>query len=257
MTQTVFKPVKQEKLSVKIANQLKEHILEGKIKPGEILPPERKLMELLNVSRPSLREALKSLVGMGFLEITQNNRTIVKHLAASRFIDPFDHLLKEDVRTVFELVEVRKAIESWNAYYAAKRASEEDIAILQESVEYIKTHLEDEQDIKGDVDADFHMAIARATQNKIQMHMMFSISDVLRQYICTHYGRISKQDIYEQHAAVVEAISEHDQDKARMAMLEHIDYVDKKVKESLTENAAIVKKRDLDVPLSRLKAGRS
>lgn len=251
MTQSIFKPVKQEKLAVKIANQLKELILEGKIKPGEIMPPERKLMELLNVSRPSLREALKALVGMGFLEITKNNRTIVKHLASNRFIDPFDHLLKEDVRTVFELVEVRKAIESWNAYYAAKRATEDDIRVLNESLEYIKTHLEDDKDIKGEVDADFHMAIAKATQNKIQMHMMFSISDVLRKHICTHYGKISKQDVYDQHVAIVKAISEHDQDRARMVMLEHIDYVDKKVKESLAETASIGKQAGVDLLVSQ------
>ena len=250
MSHSIFKPVKQEKLSVKIANQIKELILEGKIKPGQIMPPERTLMELLNVSRPSLREALKSLVGMGFLEITQNNRTIVKHLASSRFIDPFDHLLKEDVRTVFELVEVRKAIESWNAYYAAKRATEEDIQSITGNLELIHSHLNDEQDILGDMDAEFHMTIARATQNKIQMHMMFSISDVLRQYICTHYEKLVKSDIYYQHAAVVKAITEHDQEQARMAMLEHIDYVDRKVRESLIEKVDKGGLRQhLDMPL--------
>jgi GntR family transcriptional repressor for pyruvate dehydrogenase complex len=250
MPQSIFKPVKQEKLSVKIANQIKELILEGKIKPGQVMPPERKLMELLNVSRPSLREALKSLVGMGFLEITQNNRTIVKHLAASRFIDPFDHLLKEDVRTVFELVEVRKAIESWNAYYAAKRATDEDIAALNSNLELIRSHLEDNEDILGDMDAEFHMAIARATQNKIQMHMMFSISDVLRQYICTHYEKLVKATIYDQHAEVVKAIQARDQEQARMAMLEHIDYVDRKVRESLIEKVDQGGLRQhLDMPL--------
>ena len=250
MPQSIFKPVKQEKLSVKIANQIKELILEGKIKPGQVMPPERKLMELLNVSRPSLREALKSLVGMGFLEITQNNRTIVKHLAASRFIDPFDHLLKEDVRTVFELVEVRKAIESWNAYYAAKRATGGDIEALNSNLELISSHLEDNEDILGDMDAEFHMAIARATQNKIQMHMMFSISDVLRQYICTHYERLVKATIYDQHAEVVKAIQARDQEQARMAMLEHIDYVDRKVRESLIEKVDQGGLRQhLDMPL--------
>lgn len=250
MTQSIFKPVKQEKLSVKIANQIKELILEGKIKPGQIMPPERKLMELLNVSRPSLREALKSLVGMGFLEITQNNRTIVKHLAATRFIDPFDHLLKEDVRTVFELVEVRKSIESWNAFHAAKRASQDDVQSLKGNLKLMQSHLKDDQDILGDMDAEFHMAIARATQNKIQMHMMFSISDVLRQYICIHYEKLVKTEIYEQHEAIVKAIADQDQEQARMAMLEHIDYVDKKVQESLIEKVDKGGLRQhLDMPL--------
>ena len=70
MEKQIFKPIKQEKLSAKIVNQIKTLIVDGELKPGDPLPPEREFMKLLNVSRPSIREALKSLVGMGFLETT-------------------------------------------------------------------------------------------------------------------------------------------------------------------------------------------
>ena len=117
MEKQIFKPIKQEKLSAKIVNQIKSLIVDGQLRPGDPLPPERELMKLLNVSRPSIREALKSLIGMGFLETTQGNRTVVKSLAAGRMLDPLQNLLQDDISIVFQIIEVRKAIEAWNAYY--------------------------------------------------------------------------------------------------------------------------------------------
>ena len=128
MVRPSFEPIKQEKISTKIAEQIKSLIVKGELKPGDVLPPERELVKVFKVSRASLREALKSLTGMGFLEITQTHRTIVKSLAAGRITEPLDQLIKEDIHTVFELIEVRKAIETWNAYYAAVRAGDEDVA---------------------------------------------------------------------------------------------------------------------------------
>ena len=58
MVSPVFKPIKQEKVSQKVANQIKSLIVDGKLRPGDVLPPERELIGLFNVSRPSLREAL-------------------------------------------------------------------------------------------------------------------------------------------------------------------------------------------------------
>ncbi|MCJ7830614.1 MAG: FadR family transcriptional regulator, partial [Desulfobacterales bacterium] len=173
MVKPIFKPIKQEKLSVKIASQIKTLIIEGDLKPGDPLPPERELIRLLSVSRPSLREALKSLVGMGFLETTQGNRTIVKSLASGRILEPLHHLMQDDIRIVFELIEVRKAIETWNAYYAALRATAGDIRRLEENVSGMRVKLRQNLPSLEQDDADFHLAIAEATHNKVQTHIMF------------------------------------------------------------------------------------
>ena len=72
--------------------KIKSLIKEGDLKPGDALPPERELVKVFNVSRASLREALNSLTGMGFLEMSQKQRTVVKSLASGRMtacIDPF------------------------------------------------------------------------------------------------------------------------------------------------------------------------
>lgn len=229
----IFKPIKQEKLSVKIANQIKTLIIEGELKPGDPLPPERELMGLLNVSRPSIREALKSLVGMGFLETSKGNRTIVKSLASGSILEPLHHLLQDDITFVFQLIEARKAIESWNAYYAAKRASNSDIVRLERNVESMRCQLEDDDFSFEKEDADFHLFISEATHNKVQTHIMFTIYDIIKNSLGQYYGNFNHYKIFEQHFEVVKAIKAKDSELARSKILEHLDYVESRVRKAV------------------------
>ena len=230
MVSPKFKPIKQEKISAKIVAQIKSLIKEGDLKPGDALPPERELVKVFNVSRASLREALNSLAGMGFLEMSQKHRTIVKSLASGRMTEPLHLLIKDDIKTVFELLEVRKAIETWNAYHAAKRAKDDDIARLEKSLDLMRTKIEQRISAVED-DADFHLAMAEATHNKVQTHLMFSIYDLLKESLGGYYESIRMQDIYDQHCKVVEAIKKRDPDLASRRMQEHLDYVESRVKE--------------------------
>ncbi|MBW2338136.1 MAG: FadR family transcriptional regulator [Deltaproteobacteria bacterium] len=230
MVSPKFKPIKQEKISTKIVAQIKSLIKEGDLKPGDALPPERELVKVFNVSRASLREALNSLAGMGFLEMSQKHRTIVKSLASGRMTEPLHLLIKDDIKTVFELIEVRKAIETWNAYHAAERAKDDDIARLEKSLDLMRTKIEQRISVVED-DADFHLAMAEATHNKIQTHLMFSIYDLLKESLGGYYKSIRMQDIYNQHCKVVEAIKKRDPDLASRRMQEHLDYVESRVKE--------------------------
>ena len=225
-----FQPIKQEKISTKIAEQIKTLINNGELKPGDALPPERELVKVFSVSRASLREALNTLAGMGFIEMSHKHRTIVKSLAAGRMTDPLHHLLKEDIQTVFELIEVRKAIESWSAYNAAQRATPGDIANLEKSLESMRVKIERGISVVED-DANFHVAISEATHNKIQTHLMFSIYDILKESLGKYYENIKMQDIYEQHCRVVAAIKKRDSALASRRMHEHLDYVETNVKE--------------------------
>jgi GntR family transcriptional repressor for pyruvate dehydrogenase complex len=231
MEKHIFKPIKQEKLSAKIVNQIKTLIVDGELKPGDPLPPEREFMKLLNVSRPSIREALKSLVGMGFLETTQGNRTVVKSLAADRMLGPLHHLLQDDINIIFEIIEVRKAIEAWNAYYAARRATPEDIDRLEENIESMRIKMENGGLILEEEDADFHLAISEATHNNLQTHIMFTIYDILKNSIGKYFGDIDHNAVFRQHRNVVNAIKLGDSDLARERILEHLDYVESRLKE--------------------------
>lgn len=232
----MFKSIKHTKVSDEIVNQIKSLISEGMLKPGDRLPPERELIKEFGVSRPSLREALNSLVAMGFLEATQGNRTVVKSLVSDKIFEPLDNLLKEDMNTFFELLEVRKAIETWNAYFAAKRATSEDIARLEEIVESMRKTVEKGRDYPDREDADFHMALTLAAHNKIQTHVMYTLHGMLKEWIEKYYYKLmSKSDLnlLEQHVAILEAIKQKNSDLARARIFQHLEYVESRVREGM------------------------
>ena len=226
----MFESVKRAKVSDEVAKQIKALISEGKLKPGDRLPPERELIKQFGISRPSLREALNSLVTMGFLEVKQAKRTYVKSVTSGRMQDPLSLLIQTDTQKIHDLIEVRKAMEAWGAYYAAQRASEEDIERLEKILKEMKQAIENDQPW-GKEDADFHLAIAQATHNTIQIHLMSTIYDLLKESVAKIFtNHVKTKKLYQQHYRIFCAIKKHSPEKARKSTLEHLDYVESEVK---------------------------
>jgi GntR family transcriptional repressor for pyruvate dehydrogenase complex len=226
----MFKPIKQIRVSDEIVNQMKNLISEGTLKPGDQLPPERELIKEFGVSRPTLREALKSLVAMGFLEAKQAKRTFVKSMISERMQDPLSLLIKTDTQKIFDLIEVRKAMEAWSAFHAARRATEEDIKQLESIIKEMKEAFEKGRNWEKE-DADFHLAIAQATHNTIQTHIMSTIYDLLKESVARVFtDRAKVKKLLQQHYRIFTAIKNHSAEKARDRTLEHLDYVDSEVK---------------------------
>jgi GntR family transcriptional repressor for pyruvate dehydrogenase complex len=225
MEDHVFFAIEQKKVSAQIVDQVKTLISSGKLKPGDALPPERELMKVFNVSRPTLREALNTLSTMGFVQMAQRQRTRVKSLVPSNITEPLHRLLKEDINTSLELIESRSIIETGNARLAAKRATESDIARLEQCLEVMHNNL-DQVSSFTDEDADFHLAIAEATHNKIQAHLMFSIYDLLKEKVGLCYYDDEADLIFKQHSGIVDAIKQKDEAMAHIKMEEHLAYVE-------------------------------
>jgi GntR family transcriptional repressor for pyruvate dehydrogenase complex len=227
----MFKPIKHNKVSDEIVNQIKTQISEGMLKPGDRLPPERELVKEFGVSRPSLREALNTLVAQGFLGV-KGKRTFVKSVASESMQDPLSLLIKSDTQKIFDLIEVRKALETWNAYFAAKRATVDDIALLEELIESMKKTIEEHGTAFEEQDADLHLAIARATHNTLQAHLMFTIHDTLKEFIGRYYTIMrDDKNIFDQHTKIVEAIKNKAPDLARREVFRHLEYIESRVKE--------------------------
>jgi GntR family transcriptional repressor for pyruvate dehydrogenase complex len=241
MEDHVFRAIEQKKVSSQIVDQVKTLIASGKLKPGDTLPPERELMKVFNVSRPTLREALNMLSIMGFIQVSQRQRTKVKSLVPSNITEPLRHLLKEDIQTSLELIDARAIIETANAALAAERADEEDIARLEECIEKMRIKLR-ENDSLDNEDANFHLSIAEATHNKIQMHLMFSIYDLLKETVGLCYYDDEAQNIFKQHSKIVEAIKDKDPQCAKDSMDEHLSYIKSLVKRFFDKDNAEAKK---------------
>ena len=227
----MFKPIKHVKVSDEIVDQIRNLISQGKLIPGDRLLPERELIREFDVSRPSLREALNSLITMGFLEI-KGKRTYIKSVASESMQNPLSLLIKADTQKLFDLIEVRKAIEAWGAFLAAQRATEEDIKQLENIIEDMKKAYEQGQSWEKQ-DADFHLGMAQATHNTIQTHMMSTIYDLLRESMAKVFkDRAKVKKLLDHHQRIFNAIKNHSPDKAREKTLEHLSYVESEVKAS-------------------------
>jgi GntR family transcriptional regulator, transcriptional repressor for pyruvate dehydrogenase complex len=141
----MFKQVKVRHISEEVFEQTKSAILEGKVKPGEKLPTERELMKALGVSRLPIREALKLLSDIGLVETKQGGGSYVRSLLTDRVRDPLNYIMKDNAEKIFELLEVRKEIETGSAYCAAKRATEKEIEALMRIIDETKAYCDREK----------------------------------------------------------------------------------------------------------------
>ena len=112
-----FKPVTPKKISSQIADQIRESILAGEFAPGEKLPPGHELIRVFSVSRPSVREALNLLASMGLVTSYQGGGTVVRSLIDSRQGEALRDLIRTTLDRAIEVIEVRKCMESWAAFY--------------------------------------------------------------------------------------------------------------------------------------------
>ena len=196
---------------------------------------------MLGVSRPSVREAIMVLEAMGFLESRQGGGTFVKALTEGSIMDPLAKLIeKRDPAILHSLVEVRMGLESWSAYLAAQRADEKDIAELRRLY-----YVMEKQAARGgwdpEVDAEFHYAITSASHNSLQMHVLDSIHSLFHTTIQVALTEFYQQEghvklLLTQHREVMEAIADHDPERAREKMLVHLTMVEEKMAQLLDEH---------------------
>ncbi|QWV94770.1 FadR family transcriptional regulator [Geomonas oryzisoli] len=227
-----FTPIKPKKVSTQIAEQIRSSILAGEFNPGEKLPPERELAELFGVSRPSVREALNILTSSGLVETYQGGGTLVRSLVENSAAMPLTELIRIDGDRALDVIEVRKGMESWTAWYAATRALPEDIRRLEAVIEGMKKNLEDLKHSE-DFDAHFHMLVARATHNVVWSHMMQSIFEAMQEFQRDVWRAVylTEEDqrlLYNHHLKVYEMIRDRNAEGARDAMLEHLDFAQKR-----------------------------
>ena len=227
-----FKPVTPKKISSQIADQIRESILAGEFAPGEKLPPERELIRAFGVSRPSIRDALNLLAAMGLVASHQGGGTVVRSLIDSQQGKALSDLIRTTLDRAIEVIEVRKCLESWAAFYAAQRALPEDLRKMEEVLSLMKDNLIDMQSSE-DLDARLHVCIARASHNVIWLHMIQSLFEAMKEFQGGVWRVVyrTKKDyrlLYKHHVAIVVAICDRDADAARQAMLNHLGFAEQR-----------------------------
>ncbi len=223
-----FQKIPRERVADRVAQELLRLIATGGLAPGERLPGERQLADMMNVSRVSVRAALQQLKAQGFVSAVQGGGTRVIAAANER-----DSALAELVRVnrdnLYDLAEIRASIEVWAARRAAERGSAEQIAEIERHFE-LMTRPGRAARHKADDDLNFHMAIAKASGSAVYMHLMSVLGEILEEMFAYHRYRLQIGPEYDrlllrQHRAICLAITARDGEAAARATAEHLDTV--------------------------------
>jgi GntR family transcriptional regulator, transcriptional repressor for pyruvate dehydrogenase complex len=220
-----FEVVRRNKVYEEVAKQIERLILK-KLKPGDKLPSERELVDALQVSRSSIRDAIRSLELMGLVEARQGAGTIVRESSAESLVSPFANALKRRRELVSELLDFRKMLEPPLAGRAAARASAEEISEMEEILQR-----QEERQGQGDAaiaeDAEFHYNVALASGNSVVLKVLDILMDLLRETrerSLQVEGRPQKS--LAGHRRILAAIKRRDAEGAKAAMRRHIEDIE-------------------------------
>lgn len=221
-----FEPIKKTAIAEEISARLLFLIKEKQLKPGDRLPPERELAASMEVSRPSLREALRALAMMNVVETRQGDGTYITSLAPDLLVEPLDFVISLDDSAMHHLFEVRRLVEVGMASLAARRITDKQIDALE-------TLLAESRLVQDDplaflaVDLSIHETIAEAAGNPLLKRIMSSLSRLaLASRRRTGVMPQVRQRSVDDHRAIVAALRAHDDEAAAQAMLEHLDHVE-------------------------------
>lgn len=226
----MLEPVKRSRLYEEIVRQLTDLINNGTLKPGDRLPTERALALQLKVSRTAIREALRALEMMGFIESKVGEGTFVRAITMNNVISPFSSLLVQDERLMTELIEVRMLLETEIARLAAKRITPEKAKLIEASLAMMAEEID--QGVIGIVgDNAFHNALAQAADNTAMSKILSLCGDLLSKSRKTALTRMKDQRVgLAHHREIYLAVVEGDEDLAATMMKHHLSEAYKSVK---------------------------
>ena len=219
-----------------IVEEIKNKIIRGELKDGDMLESQDELAKSMQISRPSLREAFRRLQLMGLIESKHGCGTFIKTVQPKDFMSPISSFLPFDKKSAYELLEARLLLEGSVAALAAQKATKADIMALSDVLKRMDIAAE-HLDIKefARLDVEFHLLIAEGSRNQI----MFQVVNILRGLLQSLISRVfdrSSDNLAETflqtisfHKKIFESIKSRNVSMARNAMEEHIKDVQKKL----------------------------
>jgi len=217
--------LRRETLSEQVALQLLDHIRTQHLQPGMLLPSETRLCAEYSVSRQVIREALRALQGKGVLTIMNGRGAVVRPIDREAFSFVFARAIQIDTHSLFELMEVRLALEVECARLAATRRTTEDVAEMREVAAQMRLHLHDEG-AYGALDLTFHLLIARASRNAMLYHLLDSIreasSDAILAGLRSQRSEEQLHHMQESHEAILREVERRRPAAAGLIMEQHL-----------------------------------
>lgn len=221
-----LEPVRRTKVYEEVAVRLRRLIADGRVKPGDKLPPERELASALGVSRTSVRDAIRSLQVAGLLEPRQGEGTVIRELSAKTLVAPIASALLARRDLLADLLDVRKMIEPPMAREAARRATPDEVRQMEAILARQAARLE-AGGLAIEEDSAFHDMIARASRNQVVLKVIDVLMDLLREgRERSLQVRGRPQRSLRGHRQILEAIRRRDGDAAERTMLNHLEQIE-------------------------------
>ncbi len=236
----LFQPIKSERTFEKVSTRIKRLIFDGVLKPGDRLPSETDLAHQFDVSRQTIREALRILELSGFITVQKGGsggpliQTTILNTINDLFLDAF----RLEKVTTEELTLARFAIERVVMEYAIDGADDSDIQRLRENVQQARMKIENNL-VAVDENIEFHNLLAEASKNHVFVMVVGSITAVVREHTSRMTANLEGKDqtrAYSEsvlkskntvdiHEKIIEAIEAKDRKKARQLMESHLQEV--------------------------------
>lgn len=212
-----------------VANQaletIKQMIVRGEIKAGQRLPAQRDLAARLGVSRPSLRESIRALIALNILESRHGEGTFVSSLEPELLAEPIDFILQVNTNALIALFEARLALEAGVAALAAERATDLELAELEDFARLGRSKVHD-LDAFVQHDVEFHARLRKAARSPILASLLSSVSTlstVSRRH--TAQSATTRARALSDHEAMVKVLKARDPQAASKAMADHLQHV--------------------------------
>ncbi len=200
-----------------VVDRIKELLIEKKLKPGDMIPSEPVLATNLQVSRGSIREAMKILSAYGIVEVRRGAGTFISSSANQKNFDPLLFRILVSDPDYKSLIEIREMMERGIVDLIFRNADDEDLKRLDEAMnEFDTIESQDivDRELGDSADIEYHRIMGEITHNKIVSNIYNFIIDMFSPTINSSYG-------YRTHKAMHQAIMEKNYDEALEMVREH------------------------------------
>lgn len=218
-----FRTLKAERLSDRVVHEIIHMIETGILKPGDKLPTETVFAEELGVSRGILREALTILQSQGYISRKPKDGTYIRSL-------PEKNAVNESIIAMFkkatyrDLLEMRESLEQKAVELAIERAEDEEILEIEQMLS--KTGLTEER--SSLLDQDFHLRLAELSKNVLLINFINLYYDLIHEIAESSFKSVKRrEEVIDEHVRIIRAIRERDVEKAKAAIVHHLDRVEK------------------------------
>ncbi|NRS86095.1 DNA-binding FadR family transcriptional regulator [Clostridium tetanomorphum] len=222
-----MKPVKSKKAYFQIIETFIHLIMDNQLEYGDRLYNEAELMEILNVSRPTLREALRVMEFLGIVNVSPRKGIVISDPKNNNYYLPLTYILAFEKTSNTDLFELRMSIELEMVGLAASRATEQDFAELKRvSDELVNLPRGDIKNFTR-LDQLFHITILNCAKNELCSKLMNTLNTLIYDQLEQIHRALTNNDrnnTIEKHRAIYEALISRNEQMARKAMRDHLEH---------------------------------